>query len=152
MTETIVNQIVTGSAAVNASLITILSDSNNITALSTASDEAFVDFACAFNPDINPVQIERLPLDDVQAQDDFVQIMVFMGSAQAVFFAIFTMNNSLLSIYNDKREWILQRLLMTPTPASLYHRRKDSGCNRAGSIPGRITPVNHDRGREYRHS
>src|SRR5690606_25692562 len=46
---------------------------------------------------------------------DVVQIMVAMGSAQAVFFALFTMNNSLLSIYNDKRFWIMQLLLITPT-------------------------------------
>lgn len=116
VTGSIVNQIVTGSTAVRATLTTILSDSSNLAAMTSADDEAFVDFGCAFNPEINTIQLERLPLDDVQAQSDFVQIMVFMGAAQAVFFSIFTMNNSLLSIYNDKRTWILQRLLMTPTP------------------------------------
>jgi len=60
--------------------------------------------------------LNRLPLDDIQAESDFVQILVQMGAAQAVFFAIFTMNNALLSIYNDKRQGILQRLLVTPTP------------------------------------
>ncbi len=116
VTESIVNQMVTGSTALNATLTTILSDSSNLMLMSAADDEAFTDLGCAFDPNINPIQVERLALDDVQAQSDFVQIMVFMGSAQAVFFAIFTMNNSLLSIYNDKRIWILQRLLMTPTP------------------------------------
>lgn len=119
VSTSIVNQIVTGSTAVNATLMTVLSDSSNLLAMSSANDEDFVDFGCAFNPEINTIRLERLPLDDVQAQSDFVQIMVLMGSAQAVFFSIFTMNNSLLSIYNDKRTWILQRLLMTPTPRLL---------------------------------
>lgn len=116
VTESITGQIVTGSTTINATITTMLSNPVNVLAMTTAGDDDFVDFGCAFLPDINPIQMTRLPLDDVQAESPFVQIMVAMGSAQAVFFAIFTMNNSLLSIYNDKRTWILQRLLMTPTP------------------------------------
>lgn len=116
VTESITSQIITGSTAVNATISTILENPLNIVRMSTADDADFADFGCAFQPSINPIQLNRLPLDDVQAESSFVQIMVAMGSAQAVFFAIFTMNNSLLSIYNDKKQWILQRLLMTPTP------------------------------------
>ena len=116
ITETITSQIITGSTAVNATISTILENPLNLVRMSTADDAEFADFGCAFQPSINPIQLNRLPLDDVQAESAFVQIMVAMGSAQAVFFAIFTMNNSLLSIYNDKKQWILQRLLMTPTP------------------------------------
>ena len=116
VTQSIAGQIVTGSTTINATITTILSNPTNVVAMTTANDEDFADFGCAFIPDINTIQMTRLPLDDVQAESPFVQIMVVMGSAQAVFFAIFTMNNSLLSIYNDKRTWILQRLLMTPTP------------------------------------
>ncbi len=116
VTESITSQIITGSTAVNATISTILENPLNIVRMSTADDADFADFGCAFQPSINPIQLNRLPLDDVQAESSFVQIMVAMGSAQAVFFAIFTMNNALLSIYNDKKQWILQRLLMTPTP------------------------------------
>lgn len=116
VTESITSQIITGSTAINATISTILENPLNVIAITTADDEDFADFGCAFMPSINPVQMTRLPLDDVQAESGFVQIMVAMGSAQAVFFAIFTMNSSLLSIYNDKKQWILQRLLMTPTP------------------------------------
>ncbi|MGB7340277.1 MAG: ABC transporter permease [Phototrophicaceae bacterium] len=116
VTESIVNDIVIGATTVNATITTILSDPLNIVAMTTADPSAFDDFGCAFGSQLNTLTLTRLPLDDVQAQSSFVQIMVAMGSAQAVFFAIFTMNNSLLSIYNDKRTWILQRLMMTPTP------------------------------------
>lgn len=116
VTESITSQIITGSTTINATVSTILENPLNIMWMSTADDADFADFGCAFLSDINPIQMTRLPLDDVQAESDFVQIMVAMGSAQAVFFAIFTMNNSLMSIYNDKKQWILQRLLMTPTP------------------------------------
>lgn len=116
VTEAITGQIITGSTAVNATISTILENPLNLVAMTSADDTAFADFSCAFIPSINPIQMTRLPLDDVQAESDFVQIMVAMGSAQAVFFAIFTMNSTLLSIYTDKKQWILQRLLMTPTP------------------------------------
>ncbi|MGJ3239197.1 MAG: ABC transporter permease [Anaerolineae bacterium] len=116
ITEQIAGQITTGSTTINATLRTILSDPLNVVAMTRAEDNDFADFGCAFQPDLNTIQLTRLPLDAVQAQSSFVQIMVAMGSAQAVFFAIFTMNNSLASIYEDKRNWILQRLLVTPTP------------------------------------
>lgn len=116
VTESVASQIVTGAVTINATISTILSEPLNGIAMATAGDEDFADFGCAFIPDVSTIQLNRLPINDVQAESSFVQILVAMGSAQAVFFAIFTMNNSLLSIYQDKQRWILQRLLMTPTP------------------------------------
>lgn len=116
VTESIVNQTVRGSIAINATISTLLENPINIPRLTFASDSDFADFACAFSSDLETIQLERLPLNETQEESPFVQILVQMGTAQAVFFAIFTMNNSLLSIYNDKKTWILQRLLVTPTP------------------------------------
>jgi ABC-type Na+ efflux pump permease subunit len=116
VTESVVNQTVRGSIAINATISTLLSNPINIPRLSFADETAFADFACAFSPDLETIHIERIPLNETQEASPFVQVLVQMGAAQAVFFAIFTMNNSLLSIYNDRKTWILQRLLVTPTP------------------------------------
>jgi ABC-type Na+ efflux pump permease subunit len=116
VTESIVNQSVRGSIAINATISSLLTNPINIPRLTFASDSDFADFACAFSSELETIRLERLPLNETQEQSPFVQILVQMGAAQAVFFAIFTMNNSLLSIYNDKKTWILQRLLVTPTP------------------------------------
>jgi ABC-type Na+ efflux pump permease subunit len=118
VTEAVVNQTVRGSIAINATISSLLANPINIPRLSFANEAAFSDFACAFSPELESIHLERLPLNKTQEQSPFVQILVQMGAAQAVFFAIFTMNNSLLSIYNDKKTWILQRLLVTPNPRS----------------------------------
>ncbi|MEM9950005.1 MAG: ABC-2 transporter permease [Chloroflexota bacterium] len=116
VTEAVINDIVNGTTTVRATLTALFADSSNLATLATADEDDFANFGCAFGSDLHTVRLNRLPLDDVQAESSFVQIMVGIGAAQAVFFAIFTMNNSLLTVYNDKRQWILQRLLMTPTP------------------------------------
>lgn len=118
VTESVANQTVRGSITINATIGAILSNPLNIPRLSFADESAFADFACAFSPDLNTIRLERLPFDKTQERSVFEQVLVQMGSAQAVFFAIFTMNNTLLSIYNDRKTWILQRLLVTPTPRS----------------------------------
>jgi ABC-type Na+ efflux pump permease subunit len=116
VSESIVNQTVRGSIVINATISSLLANPINIPRLSFASEADFEDFSCAFSSELETIRLERLPVNETQEQSPFVQILVQMGAAQAVFFAIFTMNNSLLSIYNDKKTWILQRLLVTPTP------------------------------------
>lgn len=116
VTEAVVNRAVQGSVTINATISSLLTNPINIPRLSFADESAFADFSCAFSPEMDTIRIERIPLNETQEASPFVQVLVQMGAAQAVFFAIFTMNNSLLSIYNDRKTGILQRLLVTPNP------------------------------------
>ena len=75
-------------------------------------------FTCIFDPDFNTITVDRRPVNELQSQDQFSQVMVQIGSAQAVFFALFTGAFGLLSIYDERRQWTLQRMLASPTPKS----------------------------------
>jgi ABC-2 type transport system permease protein len=43
-------------------------------------------------------------------------ILVSVGSSQAMFFALFTAQFGVLSMYQERRTWTLQRMLISPTP------------------------------------
>jgi ABC-2 type transport system permease protein len=74
--------------------------------------------ACLMAPGAGNLQIEQQPLDQVQARSSFGRLMVVLGGSQAVFFALFTGVFGINSIYEDRRQGTLQRLLVTPTPGS----------------------------------
>ena len=69
---------------------------------------------CLLAVDSGPVQLIHQPLSPLQEQSFFAQIMVQVGSAQAVFFALFTGTFGLLGIYQERRQWTLQRMLAAP--------------------------------------
>ncbi len=74
--------------------------------------------SCLFDPNFEPIQVQQQPLNRVQEQGIFQQIMVQIGAAQAVFFALFTGIFGVLSIYEERKNWTLQRLLASPTSRS----------------------------------
>ncbi|NJN81163.1 MAG: ABC transporter permease [Caldilineaceae bacterium] len=74
--------------------------------------------ACLFDPDVASVRLERRALDQLQKQSAFVQMMAFVGSAQAAFFALFTGLFGALSIYEERKQGTLQRMLATPTSST----------------------------------
>ena len=43
-------------------------------------------------------------------------LLVMFGSAQALFFALFTGQFGILSMYDERKNWTLQRMLSSPTP------------------------------------
>src|SRR5690606_26571738 len=63
--------------------------------------------------DSQPVQAEQQP------RSLTTMILVQTGSAQAVFFALFSGQFGVLSIINERRSGTLQRMLATPTPRSI---------------------------------
>lgn len=81
----------------------------------SVSGEFQPDFACAFTSDLGVIDVIQQPLTAVQQQSQFVQILIETGAAQAVFFALFTANFGLLSIYAERDAGTLQRLLVSPT-------------------------------------
>ncbi len=110
----IASQMVSGSIAIGATF----------TELAVRQPEAL---AGAAGLDLNPLFLcAFLPGNDlVQLADKAVQatptstagaILVTIGSAQALFFALFTGQFGILSMYEERRNWTLQRMVASPTP------------------------------------
>ncbi|HRW07843.1 MAG TPA: ABC transporter permease [Caldilineaceae bacterium] len=77
--------------------------------------DTFALLGCLFSPGINPISLQQQPLDQLQEGTSFARILVVAGSAQAVFFALFTGVFGILSIYEERKQWTLQRMLVSPT-------------------------------------
>lgn len=74
------------------------------------------DFSAAFDPDANPVRVEQ---QTVAGERATFNPLVFFGAGQAVFFMLFTAMGSAATLLEEKREWTLQRMVISPTPRSL---------------------------------
>lgn len=77
--------------------------------------DSFSTLGCLFAPGINPISLVQQPLDQLQESDSFARILVIAGSAQAVFFALFTGVFGILSLYDERKGWTLQRMIVSPT-------------------------------------
>lgn len=71
---------------------------------------------CLITPGANNISVSRQPLKAIQEKPLFNRIIVPAGASQAVFFALFTGVFGILSIYQERRHWTLQRLIVSPTP------------------------------------
>lgn len=89
-----------------------------LTTLTTVNTDTFAVLGCLFQPGINPLQVVQQPLDQLQSGNRFARVLVVVGSAQAVFFALFTGVFGILSIYEERKQWTLQRMLVSPTAGS----------------------------------
>lgn len=124
--EGIVNQFLRLTVTLEASLDTFVDTFDltqiNTTTLSTTfttvNTDTFAVLGCLFQPGINPIGINQQPLDKGQTENRFGRLMVVIGGAQAVFFALFTGTFGILSIYEERRQWTLQRMLVSPTSSS----------------------------------
>ena len=88
-------------------------------ALSSFAPEDFSSaFACAFDPGTDLVRLQTESVQGGDANDSTTIILVAVGSAQAMFFAMFTAQFGVLSMHEERREWTLQRLVVSPTPRS----------------------------------
>lgn len=113
--ESISNSFVTGNIAIAATIQTLTQTPTLLPRLLNAPEAAFDDFACGFLPDLQTIQIAQVPLTQTQTLSAFGQIIVRIGSAQAVFIAVFTGIFGILSIFDERNDWTLQRLLISPT-------------------------------------
>lgn len=113
--ETVIQPFVTASAAIRGTVQSIFANPLNAIRFMNADESALAGFACAYNPNLGNIRLERQALDDVQARSVFEQILIRFGSAQAVFFSLFTAWTGLQSVYRDRKTWVLQRLLCSPT-------------------------------------
>jgi ABC-2 type transport system permease protein len=72
-------------------------------------------FLCAFVPGNDLVTLADKPVQAAPVSAAGA-ILVTIGSAQALFFALFTGQFGILSMYEERRNWTLQRMLASPTP------------------------------------
>jgi ABC-2 type transport system permease protein len=72
-------------------------------------------FVCAFVPGNDLVQLVDKPVQAAPTSTAGAVLVTF-GSAQALFFALFTGQFGILSMYDERKNWTLQRMLVSPTP------------------------------------
>lgn len=118
------SQIANGSVTIAATIQALVkrSQSDPAFALRWLADQASgsfrPDFGCAFIPDLSIVSIDRDPINKAQTLSTFAAILITIGSAQAVFFALFTAQFGLLSLYDEQKEGTLARMIAAPIPPS----------------------------------
>lgn len=110
------NQMATGSIAAATTVETTLTELGFTGITQVASSEVFArNITCAFAAAFNAVRIDEQTVSGQQANST-AAILVLFGSAQAMFFMLFTGQQGVLSIFEEKREGTLQRLAISPTP------------------------------------
>jgi ABC-type transport system involved in multi-copper enzyme maturation permease subunit len=112
--EGIVSQMVSGDIAIGATLSQLAERHPDVLRSAVGQDLGTL-FACAFMPSGDLVGLVDEP---VQAAQNTVTgtLLVTFGSAQAMFFALFTGQFGILSMYEERKNWTLQRMLTSPTP------------------------------------
>jgi ABC-type multidrug transport system permease subunit len=73
---------------------------------------------CLFTPGANNITIQQQALDKTQEGSPFSILIVTLGGGQAIFFALFTGVFGINSIYEDRRQGTLQRVLVSPTTST----------------------------------
>ena len=87
-----------------------------VAALQTLDTAAFEPLGCLIAPGASNITVAQQPLDALQEAPRFARLIVPIGASQAVFFALFTGVFGIHSIYEERRQWTLQRLIVSPTP------------------------------------
>jgi ABC-type transport system involved in multi-copper enzyme maturation permease subunit len=112
--DSIAAQMISGNIAIGATMKEIAIEQPE--ALASASTQDFSKlFICAFVPGNDLIQLADKP---VQAAPTSLAgtLLVTFGSAQALFFALFTGQFGILSMYEERQNGTLQRILVSPTP------------------------------------
>jgi ABC-type multidrug transport system permease subunit len=116
--DSITAQLVSGNIAIGATLAELAQVQPAALANLSKVDLGKL-FVCAFNPGTALVQMNDRP---VQAAPNTLAgtLLVTFGSAQALFFAMFTAQGGVLSMYDERRNGTLQRILVSPTPRWVF--------------------------------
>lgn len=118
--EGISNQLLTGNIAVAATF----SGMEQILGLGAIGQAAgMLDFntafACGFSPSSNSIFLDSQTVTTSEVRNFASIILVSAGSAQAMFFALFTAQAGVFSMHDERRGWTLQRLFISPTQRSI---------------------------------
>ena len=114
----ITNQLQSGSITIAATLYEMENRLGSLKFGELASTMNFSEvFGCTFSPSRSVISLvtEKVIAED---RNPSTYILVSVGSSQAMFFALFTAQFGVLSMYQERRTWTLQRMLISPTPKS----------------------------------
>lgn len=114
----ITNQLQSGSITIAATLYEMENRVGRLKFGEIASTMNFSKtFGCAFSPGRSTISLvtERVTTEE---RNQSTYVLVSVGSSQAMFFALFTAQFGVLSMYQERRTWTLQRMLISPTPKS----------------------------------
>ena len=119
------DQIVAGNIAISATINTLINTNPAAGLALNANSDATAVFNCAFTGALSTVQIDRRALAAEAQQGDSTGystttlILIGVGTAQAVFFALFTGQFGVAGIIQERKAWTLQRMVISPTPRSV---------------------------------
>ncbi len=113
--ETSVNALAAsiGSGEINLATIDL---SASAAALQDLDATALEPLGCLITPGANNITVAHPPLEAIQEAPRFARTIVPIGASQAVFFALFTGVFGIQSLYEERKYWTLQRLIVSPTP------------------------------------
>jgi ABC-2 type transport system permease protein len=112
--DSIAAQMIGGNIAIGAAMAEMAARQPLALAGASALDIGDM-FICAFVPGNDLVQLIDQPLQASQTSTAGALLVTF-GSAQALFFALFTGQFGVLSMYEERKNGTLQRMLASPTP------------------------------------
>lgn len=123
-----VNQFLTGNITIETAISTLIDYNPLAAGLSANRDDVQAVLGCAFSGGFETVSLDAgtvsgdadVEAEEVEAEQSnqlsgFAELLVSVGSAQAVFFALFAAQQGIISIVTDRRAGTLQRLMVSPT-------------------------------------
>jgi ABC-2 type transport system permease protein len=112
--DSITAQLVSGNIAIGATLTELAAQQPE--ALANTSGQNLSDlFVCAFAPGNDLILLADKPVQAAPSSTAGA-ILVTFGSAQALLFALFVGQGGILSMYEERKNGTLQRILVSPTP------------------------------------
>jgi ABC-2 type transport system permease protein len=120
--EGFTNRLLTGSIAIGTSINTLIEEDPSAAlrlAAQATDDEITNLFACGFSGALIGIRLDSQTVrDDAEPRSATTSILVQVGSAQAVVFALFAGQFGVLTIIEERRSGTLQRMLASPTSGS----------------------------------
>jgi ABC-2 type transport system permease protein len=112
--DSITAQMVSGNIAIGDSL-SELAQQQPAAMAGVSNQNLSMLFVCAFSPGNDLIRLANKPVQAAPTNTAGTLLVTF-GSAQALFFALFIGQNGILSMYDERRNGTLQRILVSPTP------------------------------------
>ncbi len=114
--EGITNQISTGNITLQSLFASFGNKFGVAQLIALATSSSFNDnIECAFTPGLNKLTIDQQSVQG-QKSSGAIPLLILFGSAQAMFFTLFTGQGGVYGIFEERKQWTLQRLVVTPTP------------------------------------
>ncbi|MBA3869830.1 MAG: ABC transporter permease [Anaerolineae bacterium] len=114
--EGITNQIATGNITLQSLFASISNKFGIAQIVGVVTNQSFVDnVACAFTPGVSKLTIDQQSVQGQKASGA-IPLLILFGSAQAMFFTLFTGQGGVNGIFEERKQGTLQRLVVTPTP------------------------------------